>query len=93
MDRLVGYPWPGNTRELRNKSSSGPWFWPVLTLDARPLPVAVSDKKADVFGYSMGAIAGLQLAIRHPAKVNKLVAASVAVSVIPRPSSIRLSEL
>ena len=34
--------------------------------------------KADVFGYSMGSIAGLQLAIRHPAKVNKLVAASVA---------------
>jgi hypothetical protein len=28
----------------------------VLTLDARPLSVAVSDKKADVFGYSMGAI-------------------------------------
>jgi pimeloyl-ACP methyl ester carboxylesterase len=35
-------------------------------------------QKADVFGYSMGAIAGLQLAIRHPQKVNKLAAASVA---------------
>jgi pimeloyl-ACP methyl ester carboxylesterase len=34
--------------------------------------------KADVFGYSMGGQAGLQLAIRHPPKVNKLVAASVA---------------
>ena len=34
--------------------------------------------QADVFGYSMGAQAGLQLAIRHPAKVRKLVAASVA---------------
>lgn len=34
--------------------------------------------KADVFGYSMGGQAGLQLAIRHPAKVNKLVLASVA---------------
>src|SRR5688572_8032248 len=32
--------------------------------------------KADVLGYSVGAIAGLQLAIRHPAKVNKLVFAS-----------------
>jgi pimeloyl-ACP methyl ester carboxylesterase len=31
--------------------------------------------RADVFGYSMGAIAGLQLAIRHPDKVNKLVSA------------------
>jgi len=37
--------------------------------------------RADVFGYSMGAIAGLQLAIRHPAKVNKLVAASGAYDV------------
>jgi pimeloyl-ACP methyl ester carboxylesterase len=35
-------------------------------------------QKADVFGYSMGAAAGLQLAIRHPEKVNKLAAASVA---------------
>lgn len=34
--------------------------------------------KADVFGYSMGGQIGLQLAIRHPEKVNKLVAASVA---------------
>src|SRR5690606_22465930 len=32
----------------------------------------------DVFGYSMGAAAGLQLAIRHPKKVERLVAASVA---------------
>ncbi|WP_410967175.1 hypothetical protein, partial [Salmonella sp. SAL4436] len=29
-------------------------------------------------GYSMGAEVGLQLVIRHPAKVNKLVAASAA---------------
>jgi pimeloyl-ACP methyl ester carboxylesterase len=42
---------------------------------------AVSLPKADVFGYSMGAGVGLQLAIRHPAKVNKLVAASVAYDV------------
>ena len=39
---------------------------------------AVGLAKADVFGYSMGGQAGLQLAIRHPGKVNKLVAASVA---------------
>ena len=39
---------------------------------------AVGLAKADVFGYSMGAGAGLQLAIRHPAKVNRLIAASVA---------------
>ena len=34
--------------------------------------------RADVFGYSMGAIAGLQVAIRHPAKVNRLAFASGA---------------
>jgi pimeloyl-ACP methyl ester carboxylesterase len=39
---------------------------------------AVGLPKADVFGYSMGAGAGLQLAIRHPARVNKLVSASAA---------------
>jgi pimeloyl-ACP methyl ester carboxylesterase len=35
-------------------------------------------KKADVFGYSMGAAAGLMMAIRHPEKINRLIAASVA---------------
>ena len=35
-------------------------------------------EKADVFGYSMGSIAGLQLAIRHPEKVDQLIAASTA---------------
>lgn len=39
---------------------------------------ALGLKRADVFGYSMGAIAGLQVAIRHPEKVNRLIAASVA---------------
>jgi pimeloyl-ACP methyl ester carboxylesterase len=39
---------------------------------------AVGLQKADVFGYSMGAITGLQLAIRHPGKVNKLVFGSGA---------------
>ncbi len=39
---------------------------------------AVGLEKADIFGYSMGGQAGLRLAIRHPAKVNRLVAASVS---------------
>lgn len=34
-------------------------------------------EKADVFGYSMGAGVGLQLAIRYPDKLDHLVAASV----------------
>ena len=42
---------------------------------------SVGVQKADVFGYSMGAVVGLQLAIRHPQKVNKLAAASVAYDI------------
>lgn len=42
---------------------------------------AVGLGKADVFGYSMGAEVGLRLAIRHPEKVNKLVAASAAYDI------------
>lgn len=42
---------------------------------------AVGLEKADVFGYSMGSAAGLQLAIRHPEKVDQLVAASVAYDI------------
>lgn len=42
---------------------------------------AVGLEKADVFGYSMGSAAGLQLAIHHPEKVDQLVAASVAYDI------------
>ncbi|MEO8686334.1 MAG: alpha/beta hydrolase [Devosia sp.] len=37
---------------------------------------ALHIEKADVFGYSMGAGAAIQLAIRHPEKVDQLVSAS-----------------
>ena len=49
-----------------------------LADDVAAFMEAVGIEKADVFGYSMGAIAGLQLVIRHPEKVSRLVAASVA---------------
>ncbi len=55
-----------------------PITYPNLADDVAAFMEAVGLEKADVFGYSMGAGAGLQLAIRHPKKVNKLVAASVA---------------
>jgi pimeloyl-ACP methyl ester carboxylesterase len=58
-----------------------PITYPNLADDVAAFMDAVGLKKADVFGYSMGAEAGLQLAIRHPDKVNKLVAASVAYDV------------
>lgn len=55
-----------------------PITYPNLADDVAAFMDAVGLEKADVFGYSMGAAAGLQVAIRHPKKVNKLVAASVA---------------
>jgi pimeloyl-ACP methyl ester carboxylesterase len=58
-----------------------PITYPNLADDVAAFMDAVGLQKADVFGYSMGAAVGLQLAIRHPAKVNKLVAASVSYDV------------
>lgn len=55
-----------------------PITYPNLADDVAAFMDAVGLAKADVFGYSMGAAAGLQLVIRHPQKVNKLVAASGA---------------
>lgn len=55
-----------------------PITYPNLADDVAAFMDAVGIAKADVFGYSMGAEAGLQLAIRHPDKVHKLVAASAA---------------
>jgi pimeloyl-ACP methyl ester carboxylesterase len=55
-----------------------PITYPNLADDVAAFMDAVGLQKADVFGYSMGAAAGLQLAIRHPDKVNKLIAASGA---------------
>ncbi|HLS47314.1 MAG TPA: alpha/beta hydrolase [Gemmatimonadales bacterium] len=55
-----------------------PITYPNLADDVAAFMDAVGLEKADVFGYSMGGQAGLQLAIRHPEKVNRLVAAAVA---------------
>ena len=62
----------------RTTDIARPITYQNLADDVAAFMDAVGVPKADVFGYSMGAGAGLQLAIRHPAKVNKLVAASVA---------------
>ena len=63
----------GRTTDIKR-----PITYPNLADDVAAFMDAVGLAKADVFGYSMGAVTGLKLAIRHPAKVNKLVAASVA---------------
>jgi pimeloyl-ACP methyl ester carboxylesterase len=62
----------------RTSDIDRPITYPNLADDVAVFMDAVGLTKADVFGYSMGAGAGLQLAIRHPDKVNKLVAASIA---------------
>jgi pimeloyl-ACP methyl ester carboxylesterase len=58
-----------------------PITYPALADDVAAFMDAVGLEKADVFGYSMGAVAGLQLAIRHPEKVDQLVFASGAYDV------------
>src|SRR5688572_28958933 len=60
----------------RTTDINRPITYPAMADDVAAFMDAVGLQRADVFGYSMGAVTGLQLAIRHPAKVNKLVAAS-----------------
>lgn len=55
-----------------------PITYPNLADDVAGFMDAVGIETADIFGYSMGAAAGLRLAIDHPDKVDQLVAASVA---------------
>lgn len=58
-----------------------PITYPNLADDVAAFMDAVGLEKADVFGYSMGAVVGLRLAIRYPDRVGRLVAASVAYDV------------
>ena len=55
-----------------------PITYPNLADDVAAFMGAVGLEKANVFGYSMGAIAGLQLTIRHPEKVDHLIFVSGA---------------
>jgi len=62
----------------RTNDIDRPITYPNLADDVAAFMDAVGLQKADVFGYSMGAATGLQVAIRHPEKVNRLVAAATA---------------
>lgn len=53
-----------------------PITYPNLASDVAAFMDAVGVKKADVFGYSLGAVAGLRLAIDHPEKVDQLIVAA-----------------
>lgn len=56
----------------------GPITYQNLADDAAAVLADAGVAKADVVGYSMGAGAALQLALRHPERVDHLVVASVS---------------
>lgn len=56
----------------------GPITYEALADDAAAVLADAGVAKADVIGYSMGAGAALQLALRHPQTVDHLVIASVS---------------
>jgi len=62
----------------RTNDIERPVTYPNLADDVAAFMDTLALEKADVFGYSIGAAAALQLAIRHPHKVDQLVAASVS---------------
>lgn len=60
----------------RTSDIDRPITYPNLAGDVAAFMEAVGIEKADIFGYSMGAIAGLRVAIDYPEKVDQLVFAS-----------------
>lgn len=65
----------------RTNDIDRPITYPNLADDVAAFMDAIGVKKADVFGYSMGAVTGLQLVIRHPEKVDQLIFASGAYEI------------
>jgi pimeloyl-ACP methyl ester carboxylesterase len=61
----------GRTADIKRDFS-----YPHLADDVAALLDFLKVKQADVIGYSMGGVVALQLAIRHPAKVRKVVSIS-----------------
>lgn len=62
----------------RTEDIDRPITYPALADDVAAFMDAMNLSRADIFGYSMGAAVGFQLAVRHPAKVDQLIAASLA---------------
>jgi pimeloyl-ACP methyl ester carboxylesterase len=65
----------------RTEDIDRPITYENLADDVAGLMDALHIEKADVFGYSMGAGAGIQLTIRHPEKVDQLVSASAGYDI------------
>lgn len=62
----------GRTADIPDR----PFSYEQLSDDVAALMEEIGVEQADIFGYSLGANTGLQLAIRHPELVHKLVVAS-----------------
>ena len=62
----------------RTNDIDRPITYPGLADDVAAFMDAIGVEKADVFGYSMGASVGLQMAIRHPEKVERAALVSIA---------------
>jgi hypothetical protein len=60
----------------RTGDAPGPITYEKLADDAAAVLAAAGIPRADVLGYSMGGSAAIQLAVRHPTKVAKLVPVS-----------------
>ena len=63
----------GRTTDIERKIT-----YPNLADDVAAFMDAVGLAKADIFGYSMGALTALQVGIRHPEKVDRIVFVSGA---------------
>jgi 3-oxoadipate enol-lactonase len=73
----------------RSASPPPPWTVPAMADDAAALLDALGIARAHVLGVSMGGMIAQELAIRHPARVERLV---IAMS-FSRPESVRRSFL
>jgi pimeloyl-ACP methyl ester carboxylesterase len=61
-----------------SSDADAPWSCELMADDVAALLDKIGVSKADVMGYSLGGGVALQLTIRHPEKVNRLVAISIA---------------
>jgi pimeloyl-ACP methyl ester carboxylesterase len=64
----------GRTADIPDR----PFSYEQLADDVAALMDEIGVEQADIFGYSLGGNTALQLAIRHPERVRKLVVASAA---------------
>jgi pimeloyl-ACP methyl ester carboxylesterase len=61
-----------------SKDKDEPWSYELMADDVAALMGEIGLESADVMGWSLGGGVGLQLAIRHPKRVKKLVVISMA---------------